>query len=504
MSGATNASASGKQRGSTMFNPSKETIDAMKGAQVNALSDAVNKAYTQASGLVNYDLQPVALNLYPVLTPLRNRIPRVGGSGGTATNWKAVTAINTSNISLGVSEGNRGGVQSQTTASYTASYKGIGLEDSVTFEADYAGQGFDDIKAKAAVRLLQSVMVGEERLLTGGNSSIALGTTPTATLVGSTTGGSLATQTLSVICVALTLEGLRASSIAGGLPLSATRTNADSSTDSVNAGTAQKSASATVALTGPTASATASVTIVNGAVAYAWFWGVAGSELLGAITTLNTVAITAAAAGTQNASAGFTADKSQNGLVFDGLITQILTPSSGAYVASMATVAGVGSPLTSDGAGGIVEIETAFASFWSNARLSPTDIDVSGSTLLAMNKLVIANGGAPLIRYATDSLQGGQLQAGTVIASYLNKITNTSVKINVMPEMPDGMILFYSREINYPLNGIGNILQVKTRRDYYQTEWPLRTRKYEYGVYADQLLQNYFPPAFGVLRNIKV
>ena len=35
-------------------------------------------------------------------------------------------------------------------------------------------------------------------------------------------------------------------------------------------------------------------------------------------------------------------------------------------------------------------------------------------------------------------------------------------------------------------------------------EWPLRTRKYEYGVYADELLQNYFPPAFGILKNIKV
>jgi hypothetical protein len=487
-----------------MFNPTQETIDAMKGAQVNALSDGISKAYTQATGLVNYDLQPVALNLYPVLTPLRNRIPRVSGDGGTATNWKAVTGINTTNISIGVSEGQRGGVQTQTTVDKTAAYRGIGLEDSVTFEADYAGTGFDDIKAKAAVRLLQSVMVAEERLLTGGNSSIALGVTPTATVVGSGTGGTLAAQTMSVICVALTLEGLRASTVSGGLPLSGTRTNADASTDSVNAGTAQKSASATAVLSGSTSSATATVTVVNGAVAYAWFWGVAGSELLGAITSLNTVAITAAATGTQNASAGFTADKSANSLVFDGLLTQIQTVGSGAYVVSLPTLAGVGTALTSDGAGGIVEIETAFDSFWTNYRLSPSDIDVSGKTLLAMNKLIIANGGAPLIRYTNDNLQGGQMTAGTVIASYLNKITNTTVKINVMPEMPDGMVMFFSRSVSYPLNGVGNILQVKTRRDYYQTEWPLRTRKYEYGVYADQLLQNYFPPAFGLIRNVKV
>ena len=492
-----------------MFNPTAETLNLAKaalGGGSGGLSDVeLYKAYTQSSGLVNYDLQPVALNLYPVLTPLRNRIPRVAGDGGTATNWKAVTAINTTGMSLGVSEGNRGGVQSVATQSYVAAYRGIGLEDYVTFEAGYAGEGFDDIMGKAQTRLLQATMIGEERLLTGGNTSQALGTAPTPTLVGSTTGGTLAAQTLSVICVALTLEGWRASSVLNGLPLSGTRTNADGSTDAVNMGTSIKSTSATAVLTGSTSSCTATVIPVNAAVGYAWFWGTVGNELLGALTYLNTINITANAAGTQNASAGFTADKSQNGLVFDGLLTQIMTPASGAYLVSQATAAGVGTPFTSDSAGGIVELETAFASFWANARLSPTDIDVSGATLLAMNKLIIANGGAPLIRYTSDMQGGGaNLMAGTVAVSYLNKITNTQVKINVMPEMPDGHVLFYSRNINYPLNGIQNVLQVKTRRDYYATPWPVTTRKYTYGVYADEVLQNYFPPAFGLLRNVKV
>jgi len=33
-------------------------------------------------------------------------------------------------------------------------------------------------------------------------------------------------------------------------------------------------------------------------------------------------------------------------------------------------------------------------------------------------------------------------------------------------------------------------------------EWPLRTRRWEYGTYFDGLLQCYFPPAYGILRNI--
>ncbi len=477
-----------------------QVLELIKNAKV---SDDINKAFTQGSGLVNYDLQPAALLLYPVLTPLRNRIPRVSGAGGTATNWKAITAINTNALSLGVSEGNRNGTIATATVSYVAAYKGLGLEDNVSFEAQDAGVNFDDIKARAVQGLLRAVMIGEERLLLGGNTTIALGTAGTPTLVGSTTGGVLAAQTLSVICVALTLEGFKASTVVGGLPLSANRTNADSTVDAVNMGTSIKSASATVVLSTGTSSLTASTAVANGAVAYAWYWGAVGAELLGAITSLNTVTITANAAGTQNASAGFTADKSQNGLVFDGILTQIMTPGSNSYNVALPTVAGVGTPLTSDGAGGLVEVDSAFAFFWNNSRLSPSELYVSGSTLLAMNKLIIANGGAPLIRFGIDT-GGASINAGTVVGTYLNKITNTQVKLTVHPDMPDGAILFFSDSVPYPLSGVQNILQVKNRRDYYQIEWPLRTRKYEYGVYADELLQNYFPPAFGLLKNIKV
>ena len=40
------------------------------------------------------------------------------------------------------------------------------------------------------------------------------------------------------------------------------------------------------------------------------------------------------------------------------------------------------------------------------------------------------------------------------------------------------------------------------RGDFYQTEWPRRTRAYEYGVYTDQVLQNFFMPGMYVLTNL--
>jgi hypothetical protein len=483
----------------------QQTIELLKAMQPTQLAEDIAKSFSQATGLVFYDLEPAAKTLYPVLTPLRNIVPRVKANGGTATNWKQITAVNTANMRPGVSEGQRGGVISDAVADKTAAYKGLGLENSVTYEADYAAVNFDDARARASQSLLNSIFLQEEQLILGGNNSLALGTTGTPTVAAAITGGSLAAATYSVICVALTHVAWRYGSVSAGLTLTGTRSNADGTTDTVNSGLAQKSAAATgTVASGSTGSLTASVAVKNGAVAYAWFWGAAGAETLGAITTINSVSITAAATGTQLASALPAADHSRDTLVYDGLLSQLMTAGSGSVIYDLATgTPGTGTAFTGDGAGGVVEIDYVFEQFWNNSRLSPDVMWMSARTMLAVNKLVIANGGAPLIRFGMDT-GGAQINAGTVIGTYLNKITNKQVAVRVHPDMADGQVFFWSNDVPYPISNIGNLVQMKMRQDYYQIEWPRRTRKYEFGIYADGLLQMYFPPAFGLLRNVKV
>jgi hypothetical protein len=478
-------------------------LDALREAQKNASPEILKTTFSQSSsatsGLTAYDLEGPAKLLYPVLTPLRNMIPRVSGKGGIQANWRAITGVNTSKISAGVSEGNRGGVISVTTADYIAAYRGIGFEDNVTFEAQYAGDGFDDVRARAVTSGLHSLMIAEEALHLAGNGTLALGTTPTPSLTASTTGGSLGTMTLSVICVALTHTGLNLASVSGGVVQSYSRTNADGSSDTINGGTAQKSTNATVSVTGSTGKVTGTVAAVRGAYAYAWFWATAGSEVLGAITNYPAVTITATATGTQTASSLASTDNSLNPLVYDGLITQALKSGSNAYWADLG-----GAQLTADGDGGVVEINTLLQNRWDLYRLNPNTIWVSSTEAQSITDRVLAGKTNGALRFNVDVKQG-MVAGGTLVTSYLNRFGMngaTELTIRQHPNLPQGTILVTTDTIPYPLSGISNVVQVRTRQDYYQIEWPLRSRKYEYGVYADQVLQHYFPPAMAVITGI--
>jgi len=79
---------------------------------------------------------------------------------------------------------------------------------------------------------------------------------------------------------------------------------------------------------------------------------------------------------------------------------------------------------------------------------------------------------------------------------------NVDVPITVHPNMTPGTILFYTDSLPYPLPSMNAIIRILTRQDYYQVEWPVVTRQYNFGVYADEVLQHYAPFSMGVISNI--
>jgi hypothetical protein len=105
------------------------------------------------------------------------------------------------------------------------------------------------------------------------------------------------------------------------------------------------------------------------------------------------------------------------------------------------------------------------------------------------------------INFEADNASG-RLIAGRRITSYLNKYFGNTLDIEIHPYLPPGTVIFWSDRCPYELSGVANILEVHTRMDYTQIDWPPRTRRYEYGVYVDEVFSGYFMPAFAVMSNL--
>ena len=469
--------------------------------------DMVEKAISTGTGLVAYDLQAPAKNLYPVNTPIIKSLPRVSGGTGTATNWKQVNSLIGSGFdnTPWVPEGQRAGQMGYSTSNKSATFSTIGEEDQVTYEAIAAGRGFEDVQASMTMRLLQKMMLKEEAAVLFGNATIALGTPTTATLAAAGSGATLPAATYSVIVVALTAEGRRNSSVANGVATSKTITGADGKTFTINGGSSQKSASATQAITlGQTLSAT--VPAIQGAAGYAWYVGTVGNEVLQAITGINSIAITAPLATGTQAATLITADCSLNANGFNGLLTTALAAGSGAYVNGLATgTAGTGTTLTASGKGSVNEIDQMMQTMWDNSQVSVDVLYVNSQQIRDITTKVLSSGSAPLLQYFKDPAQGEYtLTAGGTVEFYYNPYLNKKIPIKVHPNLPSGTIIGWAENlpVQYQSNEVPNVAEIKTRRDYYQIDWPITTRASMAGVYAEETLAVYAPFALGTLYNI--
>lgn len=483
-------------------------------AEAIAAGKSVAKGFTASSnpvaGAQSYNLETPAQMLYPVLTPYRNSIPRTEAGFGSQANWDAFVGIRNSITSAGgVEEGKRGGQNSHDLRRYMAAYVTLGAENYVTDEAYKRAKNWGDLLALTARQTTENAMIDQEFAILGGNSSLALGTTPTPALVKNATGGTLAGGGYSVICVALTPAGLwavagtnngatgqRFASATSIVPGAVSRTNADGTTTTYNGGSAAQSAAAAVTAVAANGSITASIpAAIRGAAGYAWFVGAAGSEKLNTISRTTTVVITAdSVGGAQLASALGAGDHSQNSLVHDGLLT----------IASNATYGGgwvdVGGASLTPLGGRIQQIDTALANQWDLYRIQPTRIVVSGSDFQLIGSKIIGQTN-PNVTFMVDPTSPAAVTAGRNVGKYLSPITGDMLDIIVHPNMPAGTMLLEATRAPSYAQGMSNLVEVECLEDMRMYEWPRTARRQDYGVYSQCVLKHYFPPALTLITN---
>src|SRR5690606_39182213 len=139
--------------------------------------------------LVPYDLEAPAKLLVPRLTPLRNSLPR-GRGQGTARQFRRITSWSNSGIgsiadkspfvdsqtdtnlpTFGKLSLRRGPKIEYASDNRSAAYVEMSLSDQVNWVAQFAGQGFDDIRSLSQTALLWAHLGGEERAMLYGRGA---------------------------------------------------------------------------------------------------------------------------------------------------------------------------------------------------------------------------------------------------------------------------------------------------------------------------------------------
>ena len=119
--------------------------------------------------------------------------------------------------------------------------------------------------------------------------------------------------------------------------------------------------------------------------------------------------------------------------------------------------------------------------------------------------------GAPLLQVQVKgddaAMNPYQLVAGGNVAFYFNPFAmggGIKIPILIHPNLAPGTIVAYCEDLpaQYRSANVPNTAAVKTRKEYYQLQWPLRTRAREFGVYCESVLAIYAPFAIGMITNI--
>ena len=471
--------------------------------------------FPNSSGLVPYDLEAPAKLLVPRQTPLRNSIPR-GKGQGTARQFRRITGWSNSGVGGdadqmafmnsesasatfgGISGFRRGAKINYASDSKTVSYVEQGLSDSVTWKAQFAGQGYQDIRSLSQTALLWATMGAEERALlygrgASGNGYLGTVAAPTCTAAASGTGGTIPAATY----------GVKITSAAGG---------GESAPATVSGGLAVTlGQNIVITFTGGAEP--------NGALAYNVYVGPAGSETyqgtFSPITTGGTTTITLSAYAAGGAAVP-AADSTFNANGYDGFLSVLSDPAQTGYLKRVnASVTGGTTPL-GDG-----PFQDAFAGLY-GAGFSPGNVGnpaaLAGNKLLADPDEVWVDGnirralGDFLKRTATSSAYRialteseatGGATVGSVVNGIANQVTGKMVSLEVHPYMVKGAALIRSRTLPVPDSEVANTSEVINVQDYMATEWPVIQYTYDQSTYMFGTLVHYAPAWSGLLLGLQ-
>jgi hypothetical protein len=467
-------------------------------AQRNVTADLVKDISLTSplsTSFAQFDLEAPAKLLTPRPTPLRNKITRKKGIG-TAHRIKKITGY------TGTGTGGQGNVwpgvtESTTTAfgsinfergpkiSYSAEdaifpYFSYSLSDAVSFDANFSGVGYQDLRQLSSTSTLYASMLMEERMML-----FARGT-------ASGLSGVLAAPTVT----------LAARSAATGETALANATYYVYVTSDGGFGEGVVSTVVSQATTAQLIDIT--VTNVSGALGYKVYvgtsTGVANAHYVGRITSLKgtlqgpTSTVTTGdnlVFNTTGTLASTLTEGSAYATGYDGILAQI---------ASGGTVNRVNSTFSTSNPG--AEFQTIFSTLYDTVKADPDEIFLNGGDRKQLSD-AIKNGSTANYRLNLTQSESGDYVGGAVIGGLYNEITGKLVDLTVHPWLPQGVAPVMSYTLPIPDTEVSDVWAVVNVQDYMGIQWPVTQFAYEFSTYWRGGFVGYAPAWNGLVTGIK-
>jgi hypothetical protein len=457
-------------------------------AQRMAMQD-IQKDITLTSPLSTsfaaFDLEAPSKLLTPRPTPLRNRIPRkkgVGtshrvkrilgytgtGTGGVGNTWPGITESSTA--TFGSINYERGPKISYAADDLVLPYNSYSLSDSVSFDANFSGLGYQDLRQLSSTSTLYATMLMEERMMlmargTASGYSGAL-SAPTFTLASPVASGQTALAANTYYVNVTTDAGISGN----GFGESILGTEAS-----------------TAVASGDVLTVTVS-TAVAGALGYNIYvgtaTGAANLKYQGTLRGTGTFTIQGAtAAGLTGNNAAFNttgaaasraaADTSAYATGYDGILPTVLGANSG-FNNSINSTFSTSNP----GA----EFQTVFGQLYQNVKADPDLVLLNGNDRKQLSD-AIKSGSTANYRLTIQEPGKDGVTYGSIVTGIQNEVTGKAVDLMVHPWLNQGVAPVLSFTLPIPDTEVSDVWANFMVQDYMGIQWPVTQFSYDFSTY---------------------
>ena len=426
-------------------------------------------------GLVPYDLSPVLQMIVPRELKLRNVTPRIKGMG-TALNFRSITGVSgsasggvnnlqtffsssTTTQTVGGIAWNRPPAISYAASSQTVVYQEEGTSDSVTMQAEYAGQGYTSLRSLSATANLWSGLLGQERNFLGGvNAALVVsGSSATAAVDSTNTTSGLPSGTATAVYVTFT-----SAAVVNGFSGESKAITASGTPDTSAGEGVQLSV-----LAGVPAGTVAINVYINYSGTY--YKGttpatIAGEVGVGASPAVYSVVSALPSTSVDNGS--FSAEAYQG------------------YISAFTTAGFTGYTTAVNAAVSLDIFDAGLVSLYESIQADPDVIWTTPAIRSAFGEALETAGvsSSTGIRVNYDGGQG--VIVGNFVSGVKNKATGKVIDLETHRYMPAGVAVVHSFAVPFPDSGVSNTVEYHAPIDFVSLEWPVTDLNYSISNYS--------------------